>query len=43
MRLVVMFRVLDAVPPDDIINGFWLPITVMYPKGAVTVRLTVPV
>ncbi len=38
-----MFRALEAVPPADNIKGFSLPITVMYPKGAVTVRLTVPV
>lgn len=42
VRLVVMVRVLTAVPPDDSVKGFWLPVTVMYPKGAVNVRLTVP-
>jgi hypothetical protein len=42
VRLVVIVRVLTAVPPDDSVKGFWLPVTVMKPKGAVNVRLTVP-
>jgi len=29
MRLVVMPKVLEAVPPDDNVKGFWLPVTVM--------------
>lgn len=29
LRLVAMFRVLDAVPPDDRVKGFWLPVKVM--------------
>lgn len=43
IRLVVMLRVLEAFPPADSVNGFWLPVRVMKPKGAVNVRLTVPV
>ena len=29
MRLVVMVKVLEAVPPDDRVKGFWLPVKVM--------------
>jgi hypothetical protein len=43
LRPVVMVSVLEAVPPDGSVNGFWLPVTVMKPKGAVNVRPTVPV
>lgn len=37
-----MVKVLEAVAPDDRVKGFWLPVKVMYPKGAVNVRPTVP-
>lgn len=29
MRLVVMVKVLETVPPDDRVKGFWLPVKVM--------------
>jgi hypothetical protein len=43
LRLVAMISVLTADPPDDNVKGFRPPVTVMRPKGAVTVRPTVPV
>lgn len=40
---VEIWRMLAAVPPTERLTGFCPPMTVMNPKGTVTLRVTVPV